>query len=78
MAQAVELAQDHHPVENYTDVLVLWNVSCNMVRYVMESSEDLEMLYFQVTIRSELLQLKRCANYQEIIGQWFPCEPCQQ
>ena len=90
MAQAAELAKDHHLVANCTDVLVFWNVSsCNImeynihicvyiiygnivryeVRYVMESSEDMEMLFsFNEVIRSELLQLKRCANYQEIIG----------
>ena len=47
MAQAAELAQDHHLAVNCTDELawVLWNISCNIVRYVMESSEDMEFFF---------------------------------
>ena len=51
MAQAAELAQDHHLAANCTDALVLWNVSsCNIVRYVMESSEDMEMQLYHWTM----------------------------
>ena len=81
MVQAAELAQDHHLAVNCTDELawVLWNISCNIVRYVMESSEDMEIFFsFNEVIRSELLQLKRCNNYQEIIGQWLSCAPYRQ
>ena len=60
----MELAQDHHLAANCTNVLVLWNVSCKIVRYVMES-RDAVFSSNEVTIRSELLQLKRCANYRK-------------